>query len=97
MAQLNAGDHSKKPAAESPPDIHLTDAMRRVPISKGQDCAKLPSVKCPVKNGYYCLFIIVNITPVETDYACPSCGEVVKKDVFTMGGWKTLVLDRRHE
>lgn len=81
----------------SRPDIRMTDKMRRMPLPKGQGCVNLPRVKCPVKDGEYCLYDIIRITPAEIDYACPSCGEVVKKDVFTMDGWKTLLLDKRHE
>jgi len=87
----------KKPAVASPPDVRLTDEMRRMPVPKGQNCVTLPRVKCPVKDDEYCPYDIILITPAGMDYACPSCGEVVKKDVFTTGGWKTRVLDRRHE
>jgi hypothetical protein len=89
-------DYIRKPDMVSEPDIRLTDEMRRLPLKK-EGCVNLPRVKCPVKDGEYCLYDITRITPSETDYACPSCGQVVKKDVFTTGGWKTLVLDRRHE
>ena len=89
-------DMRYKSKSSPPPDVRLTGDMRHVPV-RDPGCARLPKVKCPVRDGEYCLFSLVRITPVEMDYACPACGEVVKKDVLTTGGWKTLVLDRKHE
>ncbi len=94
---MRKNDRLRNPDMASRPDIHLTEEMRRLPMPKEQSCRAFPKVKCPVKGSEYCVYDLRRITPVETDYACPACGEVIKKDVFTTGGWKTLVLDRRHE
>lgn len=89
-------DHIKNPDKPSA-GIDVTDEMRRISVPGGQSCRTLPRVRCPDRGGEFCVFNLVQVTPVETDYSCPACGKVVKRDVFTTTGWKTLVLDRRHE
>jgi len=89
-------DHIKKP--DKPLNgIDMTEDMRHISVPQGQSCQTLPTVRCPDKDGRFCVYNIIHITPVETEYACPACGKVVKRDVFTTGGWKTLFLDRSHE
>ncbi len=89
-------DHIKKPDDLRQPGIEMTDELKHIQVPGEQSCRTLPKVRCPVKGTKYCVFSITRVTPVETDYACPACGVVIKKDVFTTAGWKTLVLDKKH-
>jgi hypothetical protein len=89
-------DHIKKPDSLCS-GIEMTEDIKCIRVPEGQSCKTLPRVLCPEKEAEFCVFNIIQITPVEMDYACPACGKVIKRDVFTTGGWKTLVLDKSHE
>lgn len=91
----NKIDHLKHPDHSRLPGFLMSEELKNIRVP-GQTCDTMPKVQCPVSSGTYCVYDITEVMPEEIDYKCPACGTMVKKDVLTTSGWKTLVLDMRH-